>query len=244
MSACRLAPGSDRVTSARGLTFSTTVRVVDRVHRDTAVGGANTLPAIASGLADGDVLVVGVANLANGRHALDEDLAGLARGQLEERVIAFLGDELNLGAGGTGHLRALAGAKFDVVNRRTGGDVLERQSVADENICVGAAHDRLTDGETDGLNDVALLAVRVVDQRDAGAAVRIVFNGRDGAGDAVLVALEVNDAKLLLVTAAVVAHAERTGVVAAAGALFDSEQRLVRLVRRDVVGDELRREAS
>ena len=56
--------------------------------------------------------------------------------------------------------------------------------------------------------------------------------------------LEVDDAKLLLVTAAVVAHAERTGVVAAAGALLDSEQRLMRLVRRDVVVDELRREAE
>src|SRR6266851_3801615 len=78
VSAGRLAPWGNRVTSARGLTFSTTVRVIDRVHRDTAVGGANTLPAIAPGLADCDVLVVGVANLANGRHALDENLAGLA----------------------------------------------------------------------------------------------------------------------------------------------------------------------
>ena len=41
-----------------------------------------------------------------------------------------------------------------------------------------------------------------------------------------------------------VAHAERTSIVAAAGALLDSEQRLMRLVRRDVVGDELRREAE
>jgi hypothetical protein len=169
------------VTSARGLTFTTTVRVVDRVHRDTAVGRANTLPAIASGLADGDVLVVCIANLADGRHAFDEDLAGLARGQLEERVVAFLGDELNLSAGRTSHLRTLAGTKLDVVDSGAGRNVFERQSVADENIRVRAAHDRLTDRETDGLNNVALLAVGVVDQRNAGAAVRIVLDSRDGA---------------------------------------------------------------
>src|SRR5580698_11494237 len=67
VSAGRLAPWGDRVTSARGLTFTTTVRVIDRVHRDTAVGGPNTLPAIASGFADGNVLVVGVSDLADGR---------------------------------------------------------------------------------------------------------------------------------------------------------------------------------
>ena len=151
---------------------------------------------------------------------------------------------LNLGAGRTGHLRALAGTKLDVVHRRAGRNVLQRQRVADENIGVRAAHDRLTDRETDGLNDVALLAVRVVDQRDARAAVRIVLDGRDGAGDAVLVALEVDEAQLLLVTAALVADGERAGAVAAAGALLDSEQRLMRLVRRDVVVDQLRRKRS
>src|ERR1700712_2654088 len=68
---CRLAPPRHRLTSARGLTFHTTVRGVDRVHRNAAVGRANALPAIASGFADRDIFVVGVANLADGRHALD-----------------------------------------------------------------------------------------------------------------------------------------------------------------------------
>src|SRR5580698_9349855 len=93
ISAGRLAPWGNRVTSARGLTFTTTVRVIDRIHRDAAVGGTNSLPAVASGLADGDVLVVSVADLADGRHALDEHLAGLARRQLEQRVVAFLCDQ-------------------------------------------------------------------------------------------------------------------------------------------------------
>src|ERR1700731_943820 len=99
----RLSPRSNRVTTARGLTFTTTVRVVDRVHRDTAVGRANALPAVASRLADGDVLVIGVAHLADGRHALDQHLAGLAGGQLEQSVLAFLGDQLHLRTSRAGH---------------------------------------------------------------------------------------------------------------------------------------------
>jgi hypothetical protein len=45
-------------------------------------------------------------------------------------------------------------------------------------------------------------------------------------------------------TAAVVAHRHTASIVAAASALLDSEQRLMRLVRRDVIVDELRREAE
>src|SRR6266702_1298840 len=66
VSAGGLAPGSDGMPSARGLAFTTAVRVVDGVHGDAAVGGANTFPAVASGLAYGDCLMVGVADLADG----------------------------------------------------------------------------------------------------------------------------------------------------------------------------------
>src|SRR3984885_493962 len=244
VSAGRLAPGGNRVTAARGLAFTTTMRVVDRVHRDTAVGGANTLPAVASGLTDGLIFVFGVAYLADGRHAVDEHFAGFAGGQLEQRVIAFLGNELNLGACGASHLRALAGTKLNVVNRGTGRNVLQRQSIADEDVGVRATHDRLANRETDRLDDVALLAVSVVNQSNAGAAVRVVLNRRHRAGDTVLITLEVDEAQLLLVTAAVMTDGERASAVAAAGALLNSEQRLMRLVRRDVVVDETRRKAE
>src|SRR5271168_1174728 len=152
----RLTPRGDRMTAARGLTFTTTVRVVDRVHRDTAVGRANALPAVASRLTDGDVLVIRIANLADRRHALDQNLAGLAGGQLQKSVIAFLRDQVHLRAGRAGHLRALARTQLDVVHDRTGRDELQRQRVANQDIGLGAAHDLLSDLESDGLDDVAL----------------------------------------------------------------------------------------
>src|SRR6185312_4208664 len=92
----RLTPRRHRVTSARGLTLTTAVRMVDRVHRHTTVGWANTLPAVASGLSDRHILVIGIANLANRRHALHEHAPRLAGGQLQQSVVALLRHQLHL----------------------------------------------------------------------------------------------------------------------------------------------------
>jgi hypothetical protein len=43
--------------------------------------------------------VVEIADLSDRRHALGGNLAGLAGGQLEQREIAFLRNEANLGTG-------------------------------------------------------------------------------------------------------------------------------------------------
>src|SRR3954470_1160638 len=60
-----LAPRAHRVTTTGGLTLTTTVRVVDRVHHDTADGGALALPPHTTGLAPVDVGLLGVADLAD-----------------------------------------------------------------------------------------------------------------------------------------------------------------------------------
>ena len=81
------------MTTTGGLTLTTTVRVVDRVHRDTADGRADALPALAAGLAPVDVRLLGVADLADRGAAARVDVADLARGQTQLRVGAVLGDE-------------------------------------------------------------------------------------------------------------------------------------------------------
>src|SRR4029077_6054718 len=91
----RRAPRSDGVTTTGGLTLTTTVRVVDRVHRDTADGRADALPAVAAGLAPVDVRLLGVADLADGRAAARIDVADLAGGQTQLGVRAVLRHEAN-----------------------------------------------------------------------------------------------------------------------------------------------------
>ena len=75
VTACRLSPRGHRMTSARGFTFTTTVRVIDRVHRDTADLRTPALPAAAACFTKRFVLVLGVADLSDGRHADDGDAA-------------------------------------------------------------------------------------------------------------------------------------------------------------------------
>src|SRR5512133_1024063 len=68
----RLAPRRHRVTSAGGLAFATAVRVIDRVHGDATVVRALAEPARTAGFADRNILVVEVADLPDGRHAIDD----------------------------------------------------------------------------------------------------------------------------------------------------------------------------
>src|SRR5438132_849385 len=79
-----------------------------------------------------------------------------------------------------------------------------------------------------GRQDVAPLAVGVPDERDVASAVRVVLDPLDDAGDAVLVALEVDDAVLLAHPAAMMARRDAAEVVAAPGRALVRGERHVR----------------
>src|SRR5690606_27532180 len=80
----RLAPGADRVAASRGLAFTATQGVIDRVHGHTPGLGANALPAVAAGLTQLDQLGFGVAHLANGGPAVERHHPHLPRGEAQE----------------------------------------------------------------------------------------------------------------------------------------------------------------
>src|SRR6188472_2925828 len=103
-----LAPGGDRVATTGGLALTTTVRVVDGVHHDTADGRALALPAHPAGLAPVDVGLLGVADPADRGPAAHVDVAHLAGGHAQLGAAALLGDELGRVAGGAGDLGAAA----------------------------------------------------------------------------------------------------------------------------------------
>src|ERR1044072_3877363 len=74
----RLAPRRHRGTAARGAAFAAALRGIDWVHRNAAVVRTVPEPALAAGLADRGVHVVGVRHRTDGRHALAEHEALLA----------------------------------------------------------------------------------------------------------------------------------------------------------------------
>src|ERR1700689_5021741 len=79
VTARRLSPRGDRMTAAGGLAFAAAVRVIDRVHGNAAVAGANALPTVPPRLADRYIFVVGVAYLADRRHARHQHPASFTR---------------------------------------------------------------------------------------------------------------------------------------------------------------------
>ena len=83
-------------TSGLVLALAAAVRVVDRVHDGTADAGADALPAVASGLADLDVGMLGVADLAHRGAARDEHAAHLGGRHAQDGVVALLAHELDL----------------------------------------------------------------------------------------------------------------------------------------------------
>ena len=174
--------------------------------------------ALASGLADVDVGVVDVANLADGGHAVGAHDADLAGGHTDLSVVALFGHQLGGGAGGAHQLGAVAGMQLDVVDHGAHGDAGQGQGVALLDVRVGAGLHLVAGLQAHGGQNVAALAVLILQEGDVGGAVGVVLQAQDGGEHVVLVALEVDDAVLALVAAAV---ADGDAAIAvAAGALF------------------------
>ena len=179
----RFAPRSNRAgTANRRFAFTAAVRVVVRVHNRTANGRAPTHVALTARFTDLHVLMVNVADLADGGHAVDTDVAQLAGGQAQEGQTVLLRHQLSHVAGGTRQLGALAGIELNVVDEGTDRDIGQRQSVAGLNVGACAGNNNVSDLQAVRGNDISLLAVLILNQRDKSGTVRVVLNGLYGCG--------------------------------------------------------------
>ena len=208
--------------------LATAVGVVAGVHNGTTAAGTNAHVALTAGLAQVDVLVVDVGNLAHNCGAVHGHVAHLTGGQTNQSVAILLSHQLSHVASGTNQLSAAAGIQLDVVDDGTDGDVLEGQAVAGLDVGALAADDNIADLQAVGSDDVALDTVSVLDQSDECAAVRIVLQSLDGSGHIGLLTLEVDDTILGAVAAALMADGDTTGVVAAAVLLHGLQQAALR----------------
>src|SRR3954464_7140302 len=102
----RNSPRSHWMAAGGGRALPAAVRMVARVHGRPARLRAHAEVALAAGLADLDVLVVGVGERSDGGPALGSDHPHLAGGQAQRRHAALLGHELDRRAGGTPDLAA------------------------------------------------------------------------------------------------------------------------------------------
>src|SRR6185312_11304000 len=104
------APRRDRMAAALG---APAVRVIDRVHGDAAVVRHAALPALAAGLADGDVHLIGIRHRTDSGEAAAVHQALLGRIEPEDDVLAVAADDLRVGAGRARDLAALADLDLD-----------------------------------------------------------------------------------------------------------------------------------
>src|SRR3569833_2112868 len=212
----RRAPRAHRMTTALGAAFAAAVRMVGRVHRRAAHRRADAAPALRAGLAERTQIVLIVADLADYCAAFRVDLAGLARAESQRRVRTFYRHELPAGAGAARELGAAARLHLDAVDRGADGDVAQRQAVAGLDRRIARADQLRTGLDAFGRDNITAFAIGVYQQCDMGAAVRIVFQTLDHAGDADLVTTEIDDAIMLLVTATLMTHGDAAEVIAAA----------------------------
>src|SRR5207253_9026487 len=97
------------------------------------------------------------------------------------------------------------------------------------------ADDRVALLQITRVQDVALLAIGVMDQRDVRSAVRIVFDFGDFTWNTKFVALEIDLAVLLFGTAATATRGDVTVMIATAGAPGRLEQRFLGRRPRDLL---------
>ena len=169
-----------------------------------------------------------IAHLADGGAAIDVNLAHFAGFQTHAGIHAFARGELRRAACAARQLAALAYFQLDVVYGAAHRNVPQRQCIARLDRRIRAGADFITGLYALRRENVTALAVLVEHQGQMRCAVRIVFQTFDNAGNAVLVAFEIDQAVALLVSAADVTRGLAAGMVARSGAILLRGQGLER----------------
>ena len=138
-------------------------------------------------------------------------------------------NQLHARTGTARDLGALPGPELDAVYRRADRYIAQRQAIAWSDRRTTARHQLVAGRDAARGDDVASLTIRIQQQRDMGATIRIVLDPLDLCGNSVLCAPEVHDSITLLVPATSVAGRDSTLVVASTGAALLGEQRPVRI---------------
>jgi len=146
-------------------------------------------------------LSLGVANLADGRPAIDGHPPHLSRGEPQCGEVSFFGHQLDAGPGTAAKLAATTRLQLDVVQDRPHRDEAHRHGIADPDFGPLPAAQHVPYRQAGRRQNIALLAIVVVQQGDAGVAVGVVLDRGDRRRDAVLGALKVDDAVLAFVAA-------------------------------------------
>src|SRR5258708_4147359 len=116
----RRTPRAHRIATRSSLAFTTTVRVIHRVHRHASHRRPDAAPTIRTGLADLAQAMLFVTDFTDRCTALDVYPANFAGAQTNLSVRALASQQHRRCAGGTRDLCALARQHFHAVDRQIG----------------------------------------------------------------------------------------------------------------------------
>ena len=186
--------------------FTTTKRMVNRVHCHTTYRRTDTPPPVAAGLTKLRVHAVFVTDNTDCCIALCIHTAELAGRQTDGNILTFLCSNQSACTGRADKLTATTERQLDVMNGETDRNCRQRKCIANSRRCIFARHNLLPNSQALGSNDVALFAVSISNQSDVCAAERIILNRLDSSRNTVLVTAEVNFTILSLVTATLMTY--------------------------------------
>lgn len=224
---------SRSIVTDRVLTFTTTMRMVVRVHDGTTDGRTFAEPSGSTGLTLGNKVVVFIADSADGSSAGEKELSDFAGSESEGAVFVFLTKDLGRSTSCTADLSALARFKFDIVDSDTFRNVGKLHAVADGDFAGLSVSDGHADSQALRADDVSLLAMSIDDQGDTAVSVRVIFDGLDDRGG-FAVSLEVDDTVHPLVATTDVTAGDVALIVSAASLLERLHQRFFRSFFREI----------
>src|ERR1051326_6118982 len=104
-------------------TFTTAVRMIYRIHHDTAIRRADSHMPGPADFTDGHILVVEISDLPNCCNTVDIHQPNFTGRQLHMGIRALFRNKLRCSTCAARHLRAASRTEFDIVNSRTERDV-------------------------------------------------------------------------------------------------------------------------
>ena len=116
------------MTSSCGFSFTTTMRMVYRVHDDSTDLGSLSQMAACAGLSEGDVHVVFISQRTDCGITLTKDHSHLTGREAKSNIVAFLGNDGGTQTGAADKLSTAAQCELYIVYCQTKGNVLEGKS--------------------------------------------------------------------------------------------------------------------
>src|SRR5690606_559021 len=216
-----------RLATTRSTPITTTMRVVDRVQGNTTHSGTYAAPANGSGLNQAPLDVFTVGCCTSGGKPLAQDTAHLAGPQTNGVIGNFASYQLDGRTDTPDNLSTLAGLQFDRVDGATNRDIAQRQAVTRLDRRLGTTDQLIASYHALGGDDVATLAVSILQQSNMSGTVRIVFHALHGGRNAILVATEIDQTVVLLVAAPTMTRGDTTIVVTTTGLALLLQQRCI-----------------